>query len=318
MTNWLLGDIGGTNARFATARKSDHGLVLEKEQTFKAADFETIGDATDAYLRPLDFTITHACFGIAAVAEGDEISFTNSPWILRVQETEQRLGVDNLHVVNDFYALAKGVSSMAADDFLAVKEGTGDATAPTLVIGPGTGLGQALIFSDGQRSHVIPTEGGHVAFAPGSEEEIEILKFIARSHARVSVERLLSGQGLMNIHQALCDIHAMPEAELEASDITAAALSKTRPMAERAVDVFCAILGSSVGDAVLSAGARGGVVLGGGILPKILPIFLQSDFLVRLTDKDHRQFYFDDIPVRLIQKGNPALLGAASIIDEAL
>jgi len=296
MTNWLLGDIGGTNARFATARKSNHGLVLEKEQTFKAADFETIGDATDAYLRSLDFTITHACFGIAAVAEGDEISFTNSPWVLRVQETEQRLGVDNLHVVNDFYALAKGVSSMAADDFLAVKEGTGDATAPTLVIGP----------------------GGHVAFAPGSEEEIEILKFIARSHARVSVERLLSGQGLMNIHQALCDIHAMPEAELEASDITAAALSKTRPMAERAVDVFCAILGSSVGDAVLSAGARGGVVLGGGILPKILPIFLQSDFLVRLTDKDHRQFYFDDIPVRLIQKGNPALLGAASIIDEAL
>lgn len=327
MTGWLVADIGGTNARFAIARLSPHGglnndhvnserVNIECVEKFSAADFENIYDAAEAYLANTKLKPGAACFAVAAPIDGSEVSFTNSPWTLKTEIVKKKLGIEQFFLVNDFYALAKGVSKIGADRFTIVKPGAGDPRAPKIVIGPGTGLGQALILPAKMASEIISTEGGHVAFGPRSEEEISIMKFIARDHTRVSVERLLSGDGLVNIYGALCAAAGKEKILSRAEEVSAAALSREEPLAVRAVDVFCAILGDVVGDAVLATGARGGVILGGGIVPVIKDIFLESEFLDRFSDKGRMRSYFDGIPVRLIADGNPALVGAATVIGE--
>jgi glucokinase len=168
------------------------------------------------------------------------------------------------------------------------------------------------------KDRVVATEGGHVAFAPTTEEEIEVLRVIMREHKRVSIERLLSGRGLVNIYRALCTLSGTPCAFLYADEITGAAISGRNPVAARAVDLFCAVLGSAAGDAVLASGARGGVLLGGGILTKIEDLFLKSDFIDRFTDKGRMRFYVEDVPVRLIIRDGAALVGAARRLKDRL
>ena len=313
----LVADIGGTNARFALASLNDERAAIQNPQNFRAEDFETIRDAADAYFESVGGTVKHACFAVAGPAEGAEISFTNSHWRFKPADIEQALGLDEFHVVNDFFALAAGVASLPPEATVEVKGGTGDPDAPVLVIGPGTGLGQALIVpTSNGNSTIVSTEGGHVTFAPRDDEEFAVMKFIAREHPRVSVERLLSGRGLVNIHRALCAITETPRVSLQANEITKAAIEETHPVAARAVAMFCGVLGRVVGDAVLSTGARGGVVLGGGILPKISEIFLASGFVEKFLDKGRMQSYVEDVPIRLICAEGAALYGAASVARE--
>jgi len=199
-----------------------------------------------------------------------------------------------------------------------VKAGKGEPAAPTLVMGPGTGIGQALIVPTPAGDRIVATEGGHVAFAPYDDEEVEVLRFIRREHKRVSVERLLSGRGLVNIHRALCAIAGTPRVSLQADEITRAAQTKEFPIAVKAVDMFCAIFGSVAGDAALSSGARGGVVIGGGIIPRIRDIFIKSAFVERFLDKGRMRDYVTDIPVRLVVRDGAALVGAAATLKASL
>ena len=313
----LVADIGGTNARFALAEQGgDAGLVVRDAQTFRAEDFETIRDAADAYFESVGEKAAHACFAVAAPVGGDEITFTNSHWKFRPTEIEAALSLKQLRLVNDFYALAAGVAFLPDAAFAPVKPGEADASAPVLVIGPGTGLGQALIVpAENGGQIVVSTEGGHVSFAPRDETEIAVMQFIAREHPRVSVERLLSGRGLVNIHRALCSIEGAQRVSLQANEITKAALEGSYPIAIKAVDMFCSVLGAVAGDAVLSTGARGGVVLGGGILPKIKDIFLQSAFEEKFLNKGRMRGYNDPVPVKLIIAEGAALYGAAASLE---
>ncbi len=312
----LVADIGGTNARFACAEERDGRIVVRDVQRFRAEDFETVADAADAYLESIADAPRRACFAAAGFVQDGNVSFTNSHWTLRAQEARRLLRLDAFLVVNDFYAMAAGVSHLTDDAFIEVKAGAGDARAPRLVIGPGTGLGQALIVPSAAGEIIVSTEGGHVSFAPCTDEEYAVLKFIAREHPRVSVERLLSGRGLVNIHRALCSVEGVLRASLRADEITAAAAARDDrlPIAGRAVDMFCAVLGSVAADAVLSTGARGGVVLGGGILPKIRDLFLASRFVERFHDKGRMTGYVEATPVRLIVRDDAALYGAAAAL----
>ncbi len=312
----LVADIGGTNARFALADAVAGGAIAIRDaQNFRAEDFETVRDAADAYLGSVGARPRRACFAVAGPVDGDEIVFTNSHWRLRPDEVRTGLRLDDFKVVNDFYALAAGISHLPENAFVTVKAGTPNPQAPTLVIGPGTGLGQALIVPSPAGQIIVPTEGGHVTFAPRTEEEVEVMQFIAKEHPRVSVERLLSGRGLINIHRALCAIAGAPRASLPADEITAAAISGTCPIAAKAVDLFCAILGRVAGDAVLSTGARGGVVLGGGILPKIRDVFLASGFTETFLSKGRMKSYVEPVPVKLIVAEGAALYGAAAAME---
>lgn len=315
MTDYgLVADIGGTNARFALAERNANAISVKDAQSFRAEDFETIRDAADAYLEAVGVKPLIACFAVAGPITDASVEFTNSPWVLDIEATKKALGLKRLAVANDFEALANSVRRLHGDDLVLVKAGPGAPDAPKLIIGPGTGLGQALIVPCQERDHIISTEGGHVSFAPRTDEEFEVMKFIAREHPRVSAERLLSGRGLVNIHRALCAIKEVPRASLQANEITAAAVDGSYPIAAEAVNMFCALLGRVAGDAALSTGARGGIFLGGGILPKIKDIFLKSDFVERFLDKGRMQDYLEDVPVHLIVRDGAALIGAASVL----
>ncbi len=311
----LVADIGGTNARFAIAVSDGGRISIRDAQIFRAEDFETIRDAADAYLESVAEQPKQGCFAAAGPIIDDEVDFTNSHWTLRPSDIAPPLNLDRFLIVNDFFGLAAGVAHLPDDDFVAVKEGSPKPDAPQLVIGPGTGLGQALIVPTGAGQKIVATEGGHVSFAPRTDEEFEIKKFIAREHPRVSVERLLSGRGLVNIHRALCAIEGAQRVSLQANEITAAAISGEYPIAVKAVDMFCSVLGSVAGDAVLATGARGGAVLGGGILPKIRDVFLKSTFVDRFSEKGRMSDYVGAVPVRMIVSDGAALYGAAAALE---
>ncbi len=313
----LVADIGGTNARFAIAEAIGETIAVRDAQTFRAEDFETIRDAADAYLESVAGKPKRACFAVAGPIIDDEVDFTNSHWTLRAPEITGPLRLDQFRIVNDFYALAAGVVHLSDDAFVEVKAGTPIADAPQLIIGPGTGLGQALIVPTTAGPKVVATEGGHVSFAPRTDEEIKIKKFIAREHPRVSAERLLSGRGLVNIHRALCAIEGAQRVSLQANEITKAALTGEYPIAVKAVDLFCALLGRVAGDAVLATGARGGVVLGGGILPKIKDVFLKSDFAERFCEKGRMSEYVGAVPIKMIVSDGAALYGAAAAMEKS-
>ncbi len=313
----LVADIGGTNARFALAA-IDGAIDVDAAHVFRAEDYESVRDAADAFLEAAQAKPKAACFAVAGPITDDVVEFTNSLWTLDIKKIKTQLGLSTFEVVNDFEALAAGARDLRPVDLLRVKEGAGDPSAPMLVMGPGTGLGQALIVPSGGKDRVVATEGGHVAFAPSTEEEIEVLRFIMREHKRVSIERLLSGRGLVNIHRALCAISGTPRASLQADEITRAAITREYPVAVRAVELFCAMLGSAAGDAVLATGARGGVLLGGGILPKIRDLFLKSAFIDRFLDKGRMRFYVEDVPVHLIIRDGAALVGAARRLKDRL
>lgn len=313
----LVADIGGTNARFALASRDDGVLKVTRQENFRAEDFESIRDAAGAYLEAVNETPSGACFAVAAPVDRDEIVFTNSHWRFAPDDVRKALSLKRFLVVNDFYALAAGVTSLQREAFIDVKPGAPDPRAPVLVMGPGTGLGQALIVPAPEGQVIVSTEGGHISFAPRTEEEIAVMNFIAREHPRVSVERLLSGRGLVNIHRALCALSGAQRVSLQANEITQAAKDGTLPIAKQAVDMFCEVLGRVAGDAVLACGARGGVVLGGGILPRIQEIFLASDFVVKFLDKGRMRDYVADAPVRLIIAEGAALYGAAAALEKA-
>lgn len=305
----LVADIGGTNARFALA--DPETWKISQILKFRADEFKTIGDAAAAYLRRVGAAPRRGCFAVAAPVGGDEISFTNSAWRFRPTDMRDALKLTRLLVVNDFFALASSIHQLPDDYFVSVKTGAGDERAPVLVMGPGTGFGQALIVPCGADKRIVATEGGHVAFAPQTDEEIAIMKIIAREYGRVSLERVLSGGGIVSIHRALSELAGEPPLSLRASDISAAAIGGTNPIAERTLHLFCTVLGRAAGDAALATGARGGVVLGGGILPKIREFFLASDFAERFADKGRMSAYVDAIPIRMIVKEGAALIGAA-------
>jgi len=307
----LVADIGGTNARFALAEQDAGAIALHDAQSFRAEDFETVRDAADAYLESVAARPQKACFAVAAPVDSEDIAFTNSPWSFNRSRIQSDMDFDTFEVVNDFAALAAGVGVVPQDFFEQVRSGTPENGAPKLVIGPGTGLGQALLVPCGSSDKVIATQGGHVSFAPRSDLEFEVLQFIAREHPRVSVERLLCGRGLVNIHRALCHIAGTARVSLQANEITDAARTGEYPIAVEAVDFFCNLLGAVVGDAALSSGTRGGVYLAGGILPKIKDIFLKSDFEAHFLNKGRMKSYLNPIPIKLITGEGTALYGAA-------
>ena len=316
----LVADIGGTNARFALAVVDDAGATtFTHRQTFRAEHYEHIADAAHAYIESWDGPRpARGAFAVAGPTNAHEIRFTNSPWAFRRDELARALALSDFRVINDFEAQARGVRRMPPESCVALKAGVPKAGAPTAVLGPGTGLGLSLLVpvssADPTIERAIATEGGHAAFAPQTEKEIGVLAFIKREHQYVSYERLLSGRGLVNIHRALCALAGTTRVTLTPSEITEAAISERLPIAVEAVSTFCDILGAFAGDAVLMAGARGGVYIAGGIAPKILPILKDSGFESRFRGRGPMSAYMDNIPVHVLVSDEAAFYGAASAV----
>lgn len=308
----FVADIGGTNARFAVAEVDGAHIRFLHRETMQAEDFEHLADAAKAFLeswsgpRP-----SRATFAVAGPVGAAEFQFTNSHWRFAPAALRSQLRLDALKVINDFEAMARGAVAARPEDLKSVKPGAPVADAPIAVTGPGTGLGLAAVHPSTAGLHVVATEGGHAAFAPRTEKEIEVLQFVAREHEFVSYERLLSGRGLVNLHRALCAVNGVTRVTLRPEDITAAALAGTLPVAREATRMFCDILGTYAGDVALMNGARGGVILAGGILPKIESILRESAFVERFSAREPMTAYLDAIPVALLINDAAALEGAA-------
>lgn len=310
----LIADIGGTHARFALCTSA---ADIQKVDMLNSADFPTLPDAIRHYLdshgKP---TVRHAVIGIANPVLGDHIRMTNFPWEFSIEETRRSLGLDTLHVINDFTALALALPHLPKEELTRVGGDDGVPGCPMGVLGPGTGLGvSALVPSLTGKWIPLAAEGGHVSFAPADDRELMLWQAARREFGHVSNERLLSGSGLQFIHRTLCASRGLAAPEHTPADISRRALKEGDASCLEALDIFCAILGTAAGDLALTLGARSGIYIGGGIVPKLGDYFPSSPFRARFEDKGRFSAYLAAIPVFVINSAYPALLGAAAHLD---
>ena len=311
----LVGDIGATNARFALV---DDDGSLAHFASFLCEDYLGIGDAIDAYLSQANAARpTHAALAVATTPNGDSVSFTNNPWAFSIDALTRRFGFSHLTVVNDFHANALALPHLSASDVMQVGGGTFLDRAPKGVIGPGSGLGVAACVWDGERYMALAGEGGHVTMPPADETENEVLALLRRRFDHVSAERVLSGPGLVHLYEALCEVKGQRSPGITAAQITDAATAERDVCAAEAVAMFCAMLGTVAGNLALTIGARGGIYIAGGIVPRLGVRFAQSPFRARFEDKGRFRDYLAGVPTSVIVRHDAALLGAAALLAEA-
>jgi glucokinase len=314
----LVGDIGGTNARFALQREPDR--PVEEVASYPCREFPSLLDALHRYLdehaggeRP------RACaIGVATAVTGDRVQLTNSHWTFSIEELRRRLGVQRLLVLNDFSALALSLPALSDGERRQVGGGTPVQEAPIALIGPGTGLGVSglLPTPDGHRYVPIGGEGGHATLSSFDPEEAAVLALLHRDFGHVSAERALSGPGLENLHRALVTLRGAPARERGAAQIVEAALRGSDTLCESALTMFCSLLGNAAGNLALTLGARGGVYIGGGIVPRLGAWFDRSPFRERFEAKGRFRDYLSPIPTYVVQAdASPALVGASRALD---
>lgn len=313
----LVADIGGTNARFALAR-GGNGITLEQIRILATGDYDSLRSAVAAYLgeahgpRP-----SVASIAIAAPVVSDQVKMTNCPWAFRRSTLADDLAMDKVSVLNDFEAIASALPYIDSGNLLKIgpdsSHGEMQEGGNKIVIGPGTGIGVAAITPIDEGWKVLTSEGGHVGFAPADDLERQILRTVKYKYPRVSVERVISGQGFSTLHQALATLRGEEVEILSPKEITRRAIANPHSHCGQVVDIFCSILGTFAGDMAVTFNATGGVYLAGGILPKIQEFFLGSRFRERFENKG-RLSYVKDIPTLQIMEKQPALVGAAARI----
>ena len=315
MPPFLAADVGGTHVRVARVQASAdpaHPVELLEYRKFRNADYPGLSAILSAFIadgeRP-----AHCVVATAGYAREDGTVITaNVPWPLSARQIERDMGLEAVYIVNDFEAVAYAAAQVDASGVLQL---TGPATAPrgpTLVVGPGTGLGAALWIPTAHGAVVLATEAGQPTLAVSTELEMAIVRQMQREHAHVSVEHALSGPGLMNLYRAVCAIEGQPAVLATPDAITAAAVSNRDVLARQSLEVFCGLLGSTIGDMALQYGAHGGVYLAGGILPQIREFLLNSTFVARYLNKGPMREALERIPVKVVEHGQLGVIGAAS------
>ena len=318
----LVADVGGTNARFALARPGAERPELEQPLTLATARFASLQQAAHHYLDQVGARPQRAAIAVACPVEGEEIRLTNRSWSFNRRELAAALAVSDLLIVNDFGAAARALPALRSEETIHLHGPAPDPLKmPATVLGPGTGLGIALL-TDCRTSgwRVLETEGGHVSYAPLGSEERLIHEWLAARHGRVSVERVLSGKGLSQIEAALTgrspSRSETPDSTLTSpAKIVSEALGGNQREARAALARFCAILGSVAGDAALMHGART-VAIAGGIVPRFIPFLRASAFRERFLDKGRFAAHLEQVSIKIITHPEPGLLGAALLAFE--
>jgi glucokinase len=316
MTQIVAIDIGGTHARFALAEVSGGRVThLGEPVTMKTADHASFQTAWEAFDDMLDQPIPRAVsIAIAGPVTGDVIKFTNNPWIIRPALIAEKLNVDAYTLVNDFEAVGHAVAQAGDEHFehLCGPNAAFTSEGTISIVGPGTGLGVAHIYRYGGGYHVSPTEGGHYDFAPLDTIEDAILARMRKRFNRVSVERIVSGPGLIDIYETLAGIEGRAIQQTDDKTLWALGMTGEDSLASAAIDRFCLSLGSVAGDIALVQGGFGGVVIAGGLGLRIKDILLRSGFAERFCAKGRFETLMAAIPVKLITHPQPGLFGAAA------
>ena len=317
LTSNIAGDIGGTNARFA--RITQDGK-LDQIQVLRCADFAGPAEALEAYLAS-----THgpapsaAAIGIANPLSGDQVQMTNHSWNFSIEAMRRKLGLQTLDFLNDFTALALSLQHLGNADRIAIGGGRARERSAIGVIGAGTGLGVSGLIPSRNGYAPIEGEGGHVSIAGQTEEEHAVIVALYRMFPHVSAERAVSGTGLPSLHKALAEVRGEAADALSPPDIVERALNDSDPLCVATIQMFCTLLGTAAANLALTLGARGGVYIGGGIVPRLAAhpsrFFQNSSFRARFEDKGRFSEYMSAIPTWIITAEAPALLGAAAFLQ---
>ena len=312
----LVGDIGGTRARFGLVGTA--GAVTDIEVR-ECRDHPGLADALDTYLsgaargaRP-----RRAALSVACPVTGDRVSLTNHPWSFSIEAIRRRFGFQTLEVVNDFSAVARSLPLLGDGDRMQVGGGRPAAGAAIAVLGPGTGLGVSGLVPAGGGWAVIEGEGGHVTMAASGPREAEVLAEVGREFDHVSAERVLSGPGLVSLHAALRRLDGeASDREPTPEEIVAEGVAGRAPRCAEVLDLAAELLGTVAADLALTLGARGGVYIAGGLVPRFARRFAASGFRRRFEDKGRFSAYLAAVPTWLVLHEHPALPGLASLVHD--
>lgn len=315
----LSGDIGGTKTRLAIIAVAGTRLSIEREQSYPSRDYVTFDELLGDFLCNSAIPV-QAAFGIAGPIQGRIAQTTNLPWRIDADAVERQFGFEHCHLLNDLEATASSLPALTADDLLTLHPGTPGVGGNAAVIAAGTGLGEAGLFWDGQGYRPFATEGGHSSFSPSTETEVALLRHLQQRHGHVSWERIVSGPGLVSLHEFLC-LHrnaSVPDwlqQEIRHGDAAAAianaALSGRDELCNEALDWFVRLYGAETGNLALKVMSRGGIYLGGGIAPKILPRLQTGPFLDAFFSKGRMRPLLEAMPVRVVLNDRAALYGPA-------
>jgi glucokinase len=308
----LIGDIGGTNARFAIAEKGAYRELKHVE----VDRYPSLHDALSDYLKALPGAERADLSGVLAIAGpvlGDKISMTNKAWSFSIDDLKRSLDLASLTVVNDFAANARAIPHITPNDLLEIGAVPPGAKGNIGVIGPGTGLGVSTLLPTGDDWVLVAGEGGHATLAAANEQEEAIIHKLRKRWNHVSAERVLSGAGLVNLYEAICAIDGVEPLMLSPADVTKHAMNRSDEACVRAFASFCEFLGSVAGDLALTVGALGGVYIAGGILLRFKEAFAASAFRERFEAKGRFATMLAGIPTYLILEDSPALIGLANM-----
>lgn len=314
----LLADIGATNARFALLSEGGLGAVL----TLAVESHETSYDAIAEALQRLGSAEVpqSAALAFAGPVGEEHATMTNAGWDTTADELRRRFGFSRIRLLNDYAALALSLDRLGDGDRRAIGTPAGwqaasAAPAPLAVLGPGSGLGVAALLPGTPHPRPLISEGGHVTMPAADHLEADLIAVLQREFGHVSAERVLSGPGLANIHRGLARLQGEDAPDLDPAEITRRGLDGGDPLCRQALERFCLLLGTFAGNVALSYGARGGVFLGGGILPRFPDFLAASGFRARFEDKGRFRDYLAEIPTWLITRPNAAFLGLAAACE---
>ena len=318
MSECLVADIGGTHIRIA--RIADAMGIPDCHRKYRCADFADIEAAFEWYLRETGLSRPdHVALAVASAVTGDSIRLTNSPWRFSQTTLKQHFGLKSLLVLNDFEALALSLPHIPPADLCQVGGGHTINHAPKAVIGPGTGLGVAAIVPTLKSWCPISSEGGHMTLSPATVFELEVLRAAWKERQHISAEAFLSGTGLPILYRAIgCVRGESFDAAITADQIGSLAIAGSDALCSLTINTFCEMLGTMAGNVALLFCARGGVFIGGGIVPKILPLFITSGFRTRFENKGRFADYLAEIPTTVITGKMAALSGLGAAMRETL
>lgn len=309
----LLADIGGSNARFAVLADRTMGAVTH----MAVCDHGSFREALGAYLGGLPEAggLHAAILAVSGVVRNGRCALTNNSWVVDAAELRAAYGFSHVRLVNDFEAVAWSLPVLSRDKLLQIGGGQPVVGAPLAALGPGTGLGMAVSIPHATGHLVLSSEGGHSTMAGGSLREDAVIGHLRRRFGHVSAERVLSGNGLEHLHDALAALDNLTLPRRRAAEITRAGIEGTCSTSRAAIDMFCAMLGTVAGNLALTLAARGGIFVAGGILRHMPDYFVRSQFRARFEEKGRLRQYLEPIPAYLILNEDVAFVGLRSLAE---
>lgn len=306
----IYADIGGTNSRIAM--QMTESSAYEQVKIYPSVNFNEPSEVILQYLSDQNLDKPkHIAIAIACPITDDALKMANLHWTFSITETKKKIGVNSLYFINDFEALVLSLPHLMPDEQIKIGQGEAVMNGAMTLIGPGTGVGVASLIHTGSRYQALPCEGGHVLYPPQDLEEIEIVKVIMQEHHIVSVEHLLSGgRGISNLIKAVAIVHGQPVPIWTPKELFEQCLIHKDKLAVEILSRYCAILGNVAGNLALTIGSRGGIYIGGGLVPRLGDFFIHSRFRECFENKDLAGYYVKTMPTIMVTAKYPALLGA--------